>query len=219
MTFYKFKDKAEENLKIGKIICLARTYKKHAKEMNTVVTKKPLLFLKPASSIIFDGGTIKIPPISKSVHHEVELGIIIGKRGRNIPKNKAMEHVLAYALCLDITARDIQTEAKKNGWPWGIAKGFDTFAPISHAVLKEEVKNPQNLDIWLSVNKNIKQNSNTKNMVLSIEEIIKFISNVMTLEPGDLIMTGTPEGVSEIKKGDIIKAGLGEICNLKINVK
>ena len=219
MKYYKFKENTDKKMAIGKIICLARTYKKHAKEMDAYVTKKPLLFLKPASSVIFNHEEIVIPNISKSVHHEVELGIVIGKKAKNIDKKDAMKHVYGYLLGLDITARDIQSEAKKNGWPWGIAKGFDTFAPISKIVLKERVKDPQNLDIWLKVNDEIRQKSNTKNMVLSIEEIIEFISDIMTLEPGDLILTGTPEGVSEIKKKDVIKAGLGDIINLEVKVK
>ena len=219
MKLYKFEEKTDKDLQIGKIICLARTYKKHAEEMNSKITKKPLLFLKPASSVIFDGETIIIPSISNSVHHEVELGIVIGKKGKNIAIEKAMNYILGYVLGLDITARDIQSEAKKNGWPWAIAKGFDTFAPISNVIFKEKVKDPHNLDISLAVNNKIQQSSNTKNMVLSIPEIIKFVSNIMTLEPGDLILTGTPEGVSEIRKGDFIEAKLGDICKLKINVR
>lgn len=218
MNFYSFKEKIQKKLQIGKIICLAKTYKKHAKEMNSKVRKKPLLFLKPASSVIFNGGSIILPSISKSVHHEVELGIVISKKGKNISKENAMEYVLGYLLGLDITARDIQSEAKKNGWPWGISKGFDTFTPISDVILKEKVKDPKNLDIELSVNKKTRQKSNTKNMIFTIEEIIEFISNIMTLEPGDLILTGTPEGISEIYSGDVIDAKLGDICSLKINV-
>ncbi len=219
MKYYKFEEKTNKKLQIGKFICLARTYKKHAKEMNANVTKKPLLFLKPASSVIFSGETIIIPSISKKVHHELELGIVIGKKGKNIPINKAKDHILGYLLGLDITARDIQSEAKKNGWPWGIAKGFDTFAPISNIILKENVSNPNNLDISLKVNGEIRQKSNTKHMIYSIEEIISFVSNIMTLDKGDLIMTGTPEGISEIKTGDILKGNLDDIIFIKVDVK
>jgi len=219
MKYYRFQEKTKNNLQIGKIICLARTYRNHAREMKTDITKKPLLFLKPASSIIFDKQSVIIPNTSKKVHHEVELGVVIGKKGNNIIKNKAGDYILGYCLGLDITARDIQFEAKKNGWPWTIAKGFDTFAPISNVILKDKVTNPHNLDIFLKVNDKIRQYSNTKFMIYSIEEIIEFISKIMTLEPGDLILTGTPEGVKEIKKGDRIEAGLGNICSLKVNVK
>ena len=130
-----------------------------------------------------------------------------------------MDYVLGYLVALDITARDIQSELKKKGWPWGIAKGFDTFAPISDVVLKKDVPNPQNLDIMLKVNNEIKQSSNTNNMIFSIEEIVQYISKIMTLETGDLIMTGTPEGVGEIVTGDILEAQLGEICSLIVDVK
>jgi len=218
MTNYIFKDKTERNITIGKLVCLARSYKKHAQEMNSEIPKEPVIFLKPASSVIFNRGTIKIPKMSKSIHHEVELGVVIGKKCKNISKKNAMEYVLGYLVALDITARDIQTDMKKKGWPWTIAKSFDTFAPISEVILKEYVKNPQNLDISLKINGEERQNSNTSFMIFTIEEIIEYISNIMTLEQGDLILTGTPEGVSEIKKGDILEAKLGDICSLKVNV-
>jgi len=219
MLNYIFEDGAERNIPIGKLVCLARTYKKHADEMESKVPENPLLFLKPASSVIFDGESIVYPSISKCLHHEVELGVVIGKKCKDITKDRALDYVLGYCICLDITARDIQSVAKKNGWPWSIAKGFDTFAPISNIVLKEKCINPNNLDISLKVNGNVRQSSNTKNMVFSVEEIIEFISSIMTLEPGDLIMTGTPEGVGEIHRGDVLEAELGDICFLKVDVK
>lgn len=218
MISYKIKNNKNMNIKIGKLVCLARTYKKHAEEMSSELPKEPLLFLKPNSSVIFNGDTIKIPKMSKCIHHEVELGVVIGKKCKNIPKKDAMDFVLGYLVALDITARDIQSELKKKGWPWGIAKGFDTFAPISDVVLKKDVPNPQNLDIFLKVNNEMKQSSNTNNMIFSIEEIIQYISKIMTLEKGDLIMTGTPEGVGEIKKGDVIKAELKDFCFLEVDV-
>jgi len=218
MPSYLFDEGAGKELQIGKIVCLARTYHKHAEEMNTKTTEKPLLFLKPSSAVIFDGDSIVIPEISKSIHHEVELCVVIGKRCKNVKKEDAMNYVLGYCLGLDITARDIQTIAKKNGWPWGIPKGFDTFAPISKVVLKKGI-DPHNLNISLKVNDQVRQSSNTKYMIFTISEIIEFISNIMTLEPGDLIMTGTPEGVDEIRKGDILEAKLGTICSLKVSVK
>jgi 2-keto-4-pentenoate hydratase/2-oxohepta-3-ene-1,7-dioic acid hydratase in catechol pathway len=156
--------------------------------------------------------------MSKSIHHEVELAIIIGKKCKDIEEKDAHDYILGYAIALDITARDIQTELKKKGWPWGIAKGFNTFAPISEVIIKENLSNPQNIDISLKVNGKIKQKSNTKNMIFSIGEIIEYISKIMTLEAGDLIMTGTPEGVGEIKSGDILEANLGNLLSLKVNV-
>ena len=218
MKNYRFQNYSKR-VHIGKIICLARTYKEHAREMNTTVTEYPLLFLKPTSSVIFNHETIVIPHMSQCLHHEVELGVIIGKSGRYITEEKALQHVLGYLLALDITARDIQSIAKKNGWPWAIAKGFDTFTPLSDSVLKKRVKNPQNLDLELKINGIITQKANTDQMIYSIERIISFISKIMTLERGDLILTGTPEGVGEIKEGDLLEARLGSFCSLTIDVR
>ena len=218
MTNYIFRN-YNEKIGIGKIICLARTYQKHAKEMKTTVPEDPLLFLKPESSVIFNNESIIIPKMSSCLHHEVELGVVIGKDGKHITQDKSMSHLLGYLVALDITARDIQSVAKKNGWPWSIAKGFDTFSPISDVVLKDVVYNPLDLDLELKVNGVVKQQSNTKSMMFSIERIIEFISEVMTLKKGDLILTGTPEGVGEIVEGDIIESYLENICSLKVDVK
>lgn len=219
MRRYIFKDKIKRKVSIGKLVCLARTYEKHAREMNTKVSEKPLLFLKPASSVIFNGESIIIPKMSKCLHHEVELGVVINKNCKNVKKKDALNFVLGYCVALDITARDIQDEAKKFGWPWTLAKSFDTFTPISEVVLKKKVENPNNLDLLLKVNGVIKQFSNTKNMIFSVEKIIEFVSGIMTLEEGDLILTGTPEGVGEIVKGDVLEAQLGNICFLKVDVR
>jgi len=219
MKYYVFKDDTKKNVTIGKLVCLARTYRKHAQEMNSDIPKEPFFFLKPASAVIFNGESIIIPKMSKCLHHEVELGVVIGKKCKNVSEKEALDYVLGYLVALDITARDIQSEAKKKGWPWDMAKGFDTFAPISEVVLKDTVPDPNNLDISLKVNGEIRQNSNTSFMIFSVEQIIEFISKIMTLEPGDLIMTGTPEGVGEISKNDILEAELGDICYLRVDVK
>ena len=212
MTYYKFQD-SEKHVRIGKIICLARTYAEHAREMNATVTEDPLLFLKPTSSVIYDHGTIIIPKRSQCLHHEVELGVILGKKGKNILlKKKQCTMCLGILSLLTSPLVTSNLSAKKNGWPWAIAKGFDTFAPLSDAVTKEKVPDPQNLDLMLKINGTVKQSANTNQMIYSIERIISFISEIMTLEPGDLILTGTPEGVGEIKEGDVLEAQLDSIC-------
>jgi len=219
MANYIFKDKIGKKVGIGKLVCLARSYRKHAEEMHATITDNPLIFLKPASSVIFNGDSIIIPKMSKCLHHEVELGVVIGKKCKNVSQKKALDYVLGYLVALDITARDIQEEAKKHGWPWTIAKGFDTFAPISDVVLKDKVPNPNNIDLSLKVNGETRQNSNTNYMIYSVERIIEFISEIMTLEEGDLILTGTPEGVDKIVAGDVLEAKLGDFCFLKIDVR
>jgi 2-keto-4-pentenoate hydratase/2-oxohepta-3-ene-1,7-dioic acid hydratase in catechol pathway len=218
MTYYIFQN-YDQQVSIGKLICLARTYKKHAQEMHTEVTNDPILFLKPESAIIFNNESILLPAMSSCIHHEIELGVVIGKNGKYISKSDAMNHVLGYLIALDITARDLQSLAKKNGLPWSIAKGFDTFAPISDVILKETITNPHNLDLILKVNNKFQQTSNTKYMIFSIEQIIEFVSKIMTLKKGDLILTGTPEGVGELYDGDRIEASLGNFCSLKVDVK
>jgi len=218
MKFYRFKN-SRRRLRIGKIMCLARTYQEHAQEMHASVSENPVLFLKPDSAVIFSHDTILIPKMSQCLHHEIELGIVIGKKGKHISEENARDYVLGYLVGLDITARDLQSIAKKNGWPWGIPKGFDTFAPLSDVVLKEKAPNPQNLELELKVNGVVKQKATPGQMIYSLEHIIAFLSDVMTLEPGDLVLTGTPAGVGEIKEGDVLEARFGTLCSLTVDVK
>jgi len=217
MKQYRFQDN-NKNLSIGKLICLARTYKKHAKEMKTTPPEKPILFLKPASAVIFSGETIKYPSLSTCVHHEIEFGVVIKNQASCISKDEALDFVAGYLVGLDITARDIQTEAKQNGWPWSIAKGFDTFAPISDVVSIEKIPDPNKVSFQLQVNEQLRQKGSTRDLIWNIETLISYISSIMTLEPGDLILTGTPQGVSEIKVGDKIFADLAGLVKLSVQV-
>ena len=210
---------SSQRLPIGKIIGLARTYKAHAEEMHAAVTEDPLLFLKPESAVIFSGGSIIIPSRSHCLHHEVELGVVIGTDGAFISEARARYHILGYLVALDITARDIQDEAKKKGWPWAIAKGFDTFAPISDVVPAERIPDPMNLDLTLHINGQLRQQANTSLLLYSLDRIVSFISEIMTLRTGDLIMTGTPQGVGEIKEGDLLEARLEDYCSLRVDVR
>ena len=202
-----------------KIICLGRSYRKHAEELGNVVPDKPIIFLKPPSSLIVEGEKIILPSQSQDVHHEVELGVVIGKAGRNISRSEAEGHILGYCIFLDITARDIQKEETKRGAPWSLAKGFDTFAPVSQVVRREELAHPEDLAIRLWVNEEIRQDSNTRYMIFGIGEIIEYISSYMTLETGDIIATGTPEGVGPIRKGDVVTAEIGGIGKVRFEVE
>lgn len=205
-------------MRAGKIVCLGRNYIEHAKEMKADVPTTPVLFLKPASALIPDGGTILIPSISNDVHHEVEMVVLIGTGGTSIPEATALQHVAGYAVGLDMTLRDVQAEAKKKGLPWTVAKGFDTSAPISRFVRPDAVPDPHNLDIRLSVNGQLRQQSNTSNMIFRVEQMIMHISSIMTLEPGDLIYTGTPEGVGPVQPGDTLTAELQHVGSLTVSV-
>jgi 2-keto-4-pentenoate hydratase/2-oxohepta-3-ene-1,7-dioic acid hydratase in catechol pathway len=207
------------HLQFGSIYCIGRNFAKHAAEMNSDLTEDPVVFLKPRSSLIYDGGTIQIPLQSKNVHHEVELVVLIGKEANNVTVEIASDCIAAFGVGLDITARDIQSEAKKNGLPWTLAKGFNTFAPLgSLAVFNNEV-DLQNLDIEVQVNGEIRQSGNTSDMLFPVNKIISYLSHQFTLYPGDLIFTGTPEGVSQIIKNDVITATLGKsISTLQVHV-
>ncbi len=202
----------------SKIICLGRNYAAHAKEMGAERPASPVLFLKPPSSLLPPDSEIIIPPFSKDVHHEVELAVIIGVSGKDILPEKAMEHVLGYTILLDMTARDLQSEAKKKGLPWTVSKGFDTFAPVGPIIVPAKRLDPSDLEIGLSVNGVTKQISRTSKMLFSIEETISYISSVMSLEKGDLIATGTPQGVGPVRSGDVIDAWIEEIGVLKERV-
>jgi 2-keto-4-pentenoate hydratase/2-oxohepta-3-ene-1,7-dioic acid hydratase in catechol pathway len=187
--------------------------------MSAPVTKHPLFFLKPTSSIIFHNQSINIPDFSHDIQHEVELGIVMGKKCRQKHEKDTLDYVFGYLVALDITARDIQQEAKQHGWPWSIAKGFDTFCPISSIVLKKHISNPDNLNLSLKVNGNLRQYGNTSQLIFPVQSIISYISKIMTLEKGDLILTGTPEGVQSLKKGDCLEAELEGYCRLKVYVQ
>ncbi|XP_041369963.1 acylpyruvase FAHD1, mitochondrial-like [Gigantopelta aegis] len=201
-----------------KIVCVGRNYSEHAAELGNPVPKKPILFLKPSTAYVSQGQTIQIPPECTSLHHEVELGIVIGKQGSCISEADAMNHVGGYVLALDMTARDFQDEAKTKGQPWSVAKGFDTSCPVGDFIEKEKLGNPGNVNLWLKVNNEMRQNGSTKDMIFSIPYLVSYISRYFSLEAGDLVLTGTPSGVGPVKQGDIIEAGIADISKIKFVV-
>ena len=206
----------------SKIICLAKNYSAHAVEMGVSpekLPKFPSLFLKPPSSVIGPGEKIIIPPQTKEVHHEVELGVIIGKLGKNILLENAFDHIFGYTILLDITARDLQSQAKKNGRPWFVAKGFDTFCPIGPVIVTtDDIPDPHVLSIQLMVNEEVRQQGNTKDMLFKVDQIVSYCSSIVSLQVGDIIATGTPEGVAAFTKGDLLKASINKIGTLEIGV-
>ena len=194
----------------GKIICVGRNYIAHAKEHNAEVPDVPLLFLKPPSSVIADGQTILLPPQSQQVEHEAELVVVIGKQGRWIAAEDAFKYILGYTIGNDVTARDLQ---RRDG-QWTRGKGFDTFCPLGPWIDTEF--DPMDAIITCSINGEMRQMASTHDMVFHIEQLIAFASSIMTLEPGDIIMTGTPSGVSPLKAGDVVEInidGLGMLHN------
>lgn len=197
-----------EPLEVRKIFCIGRNYAEHAKEMNADIPEAPVFFLKPSTAIIRDGGSIHRPPISNELHHEVEMTVLIGRGGKNILRGNALNHVAGYGIGLDMTLRDVQSDAKKKGLPWTLAKGFDTSAPVSDFVPAGEISDPRNLEVKLDVNGITRQHSNTGNFIFNIEELIAYISQFFTFERGDILFTGTPEGVAPAASGDRLEAQL-----------
>lgn len=199
---------------IGKIVCVGKNYLEHAKELGDAVPEKPVIFMKPASSIIISGEKIIYPEFTKSLHYETELVLLIGKTGKNISKSNALDYIDGYTVGLDMTLRDIQSGLKKNGHPWEISKCFDTSTVLAHFIPKGKISNANNLSIKLWVNEELRQNDNTSNMMYNVESIVEYLSGYFSLEKGDIIFTGTPAGVGEVKKGDKLKAEIEDLPTL-----
>ena len=197
----------------SKIVCVGRNYREHAKELGNEVPADILIFLKPSSSLLAPEGKIVMPQISQRVDHEGELAVVIGKKCRNVTENEALSFVRGYTCANDVTARDLQ----KSDGQWTRGKGFDTFCPVGPFV-SDEVS-PEALDLVTRVNDQIRQQGNTRDFIFSLAEVIRYISRVMTLLPGDLILTGTPAGVGPLKADDRVEvsiSGLGTLTNFVV---
>ncbi|XP_007937709.1 acylpyruvase FAHD1, mitochondrial [Orycteropus afer afer] len=201
------------------IVCVGRNYAEHAREMRSAVPSEPVLFLKPSSAYAPEGSPILMPTYSRNLHHELELGVVLGRRSRAVPEAAAMDYVAGYALCLDMTARDVQEECKRKGLPWTLAKGFATSCPVSAFVPKEKVPDPHKLRLWLKVNGELRQEGETAAMIFSIPHIISYVSKIMTLEEGDIVLTGTPKGVGPVKENDEIQAGIDGVVSMRFKVE
>lgn len=194
----------------SKVVCVGRNYAAHAAEHGADVPEEPLLFLKPPSAVIGHGATIQLPALSAQVEHEAELAVVIGERCRHVAPADAWNVVFGYTCANDVTARDLQ---RKDG-QWTRSKGFDTFCPVGPAIVTDFV--PADVDVICRVNGEVRQQASTRDMVFDIPELIAAVTAVMTLEPGDLLLTGTPEGVRPIEAGDSVEVevtGLGVLQN------
>ncbi|KAI4225654.1 MAG: hypothetical protein LQ349_007021, partial [Xanthoria aureola] len=183
----------------------------HIAELSNARPKQPFFFLKPSSSILPPASGPVLRPTGVNLHYEVELALIMGQTVRDLDasdEKSAMDAIDGYAVAIDMTARNVQDEAKKKGLPWSIAKGFDTFLPLSNYIPKTAIPDPQNVELWLSVNDELKQKDSTQLMLFPIPRILAEISQCMTLEQGDVVLTGTPKGVGSVVVGDVMKAGL-----------
>ena len=205
---------------VGRIYCVGRNYAEHAKEMGHDPNREPpFFFMKAPTSIVQSGSTIAYPVGTKDVHHEIEMVVAIGKGGKNIPVDKALEHVWGYGVGLDMTRRDIQGEAKKMGRPWEMGKSFDESAPASPIRAASEIGHPSKGKIWVKVNGQVKQEGDISQMIWSVPEQINYLSSLITLQAGDLIFSGTPAGVGPIKAGDKLEGHVDGVGDLMVTYK
>jgi 2-keto-4-pentenoate hydratase/2-oxohepta-3-ene-1,7-dioic acid hydratase in catechol pathway len=194
-----------------KIVAVARNYRAHAEEMKAELPKEPRFFLKPPSSLLANNSEVILPKASARVDYEVELAVIMKTKAKKVAPDNVKDKILGYTVLVDVTARDIQEDAKQKGMPWTISKGYDTFAPIGPRIVPVHGVDEKNLSIWLKINGEDKQRGNTGGMIFSVEQLVSYISNIMTLEPMDIIATGTPSGVGPMQDGDMIEAGIEHI--------
>ena len=207
---------------VHRIYCVGRNYEEHAKEMGFTGREPPFFFLKPADSLVVveagQTGSMPYPSLTQNLHHEIELVVAIGKGGRNIRAADAAEHIYGYAVGLDMTRRDLQNEMKKQGRPWCIGKAFDHSAPIGPITPLAQAGDVNNAEISLQVNGGDRQRSNANKLIWNVAETIEHLSAAWELQPGDLIFTGTPEGVAAVVPGDTMVGGIGGLGTLSVKV-
>lgn len=204
-----------ESFPVRRIYCVGQNYAAHAREMGSNPDRElPFFFSKPPSALVADGASIPYPPATQNLHHEAELVVSIGREGKDISVADALDHVWGYAVGNDLTRRDVQADAKAKGQPWDMAKGFDNSAPCGALYPVRDVGHVSEGAISASVNGEIRQSSDLSDLIWSIPEVISYLSKLVALQPGDLIFTGTPEGVGPLKRGDecvVQISGLGSL--------
>jgi 2-keto-4-pentenoate hydratase/2-oxohepta-3-ene-1,7-dioic acid hydratase in catechol pathway len=202
-----------------KILCIGRNYAKHAAELNNPIPDDPIIFTKPSTSLLEAGEAFEYPDFSEDVHFECELVLRIGKKGKRIHEEEAASYVEAMALGIDFTARDVQTVAKQKGLPWALAKGFDGGAPVSSFIPASDLPPLSDIRYTCSLNGELRQEGHTAMMLFPCTMLIAYLSRFITLEPGDLIFTGTPAGVGPVKRGDLLEGSLEGRPLLRVEVR
>lgn len=206
-------------MRCGKIVCVGQNYREHIREMLSEEPTEPVLFLKPSTALVGDGDDIMVPEGIGTVHHEVELALIIGREGKDILEGDSLSYVSHVSVLNDITARDLQNKARKAGLPWALSKGMDSFAPLGRPVPLSEVPDIHGLDLELRVNGELRQKGNTAQMIFPPERLISYISRFMTLQEGDIIATGTPSGVGPLVPGDVVVATVHGVASVRNQVR
>lgn len=211
-----------ERFPIHRIYCVGRNYEDHAKEMGFTGREPPFFFMKPAdATVAVEAGsttTVAYPTLTQNLHHEIELVVAIGKAGKNIKAADAQQYIYGYAVGLDMTRRDLQNDMKKQGRPWCIGKAFEQSAPIGPITPADQAADIVNAEISLQVNGDYRQRSHIHKLIWNIAETIEHLSSAWELQPGDLIMTGTPEGVAAVVKGDVLEGAVSGLESIKIQL-
>ena len=212
-----------ERFPVRRIYCVGRNYVEHAQEMGFTGREPPFFFLKPSDAVVVvndgEAGTMAYPPLTSNLHHEIELVVAIGTGGRNIQAADAGKHIFGYAVGLDMTRRDLQGEMKKQGRPWCIGKAFDQSAPIGPITPAAQAGDVANAEIWLQVNGKDRQRSKVSKLIWNIGETIEHLSAAWELQPGDLIYSGTPEGVAAVVAGDTLVGGVDGLGTLTVKIQ
>ena len=211
-----------ERFPVHRIYCVGRNYEEHAKEMGFTGREPPFFFLKPNDSLVLvnpgETGSMPYPPLTQNLHHEIELVVAIGKGGKNIKAADAFSHIYGYAVGLDMTRRDLQGEMKKQGRPWCIGKAFDHSAPMGPITPAAQAGDVENAELYVQVNGADRQRSNVNKLIWNIAETIEHLSAAWELQAGDLIFTGTPEGVAAVVPGDTMVGAVAGLGELKVKV-
>ena len=209
---------SDERFPVRRIYCVGRNYAAHARELGNDERDPPFFFMKPADAIVQDGTTFSYPVATDNLHHEVELVVALKSGGKDIPADKALDHVFGYAVGIDLTRRDIQDVAKKMARPWDMAKGFDASAPCGALRRATETGHPSSARITLKINGEVRQDGDIDAMIWNIPDTIAYLSGLIELKPGDLIFTGTPEGVGPVQRGDKLEATVAGLGDLTVSV-
>ncbi len=208
---------------VRRIYCVGRNYAAHAREMGFTGREPPFFFMKPGDAVLpvaqGETGQLPYPSLTADLHHEIELVVAIGQGGAHIAAQDALSHVWGYAVGLDMTRRDLQAQMKQQGRPWSIAKGFDASAPIGPITPAAQAGDLQQAAIWLRVNGQQRQAGRIDQLIWSVAETIEHLSAAWTLQPGDLIFTGTPEGVGAVQRGDVLEGGIDGLGTLRLAVR
>ncbi|MQA99721.1 MAG: FAA hydrolase family protein [Actinobacteria bacterium] len=210
----------DEVFPVCRIFCVGRNYAEHAMEMGHDPDREPpFFFTKPAGAVVPDGSTLPFPPATEELHHEIELVVALERGGADISPQDALDHVYGYTIGLDMTRRDLQAQAKKMGRPWDMAKGFDRSAPMSAIRPAAAIGHPERGAIWLRINGETRQEGDLAQQIWKVSETIAYLSTLVELQPGDLIMTGTPAGVGSVQRGDGLEGHIDGVGDLTVTYR